>query len=46
MREESVFLELLSICPGLEERLTNSTEEEIGFIADLVSTQIYCTFLY
>jgi hypothetical protein len=36
MREDSVFLDLLKICPGLEERLTNSSEEEIELIADLV----------
>jgi hypothetical protein len=30
-------MELLKICHGLEERLLDSSEEEIEFIADLVS---------
>jgi hypothetical protein len=35
-----VFHELLKMCPGLEDRLTSSSEEEIGLIADLVRKRV------
>ena len=38
MREESVFSDLLKICPGLEDRLVKSSEGEVELIADLVRT--------
>jgi hypothetical protein len=36
IREDHVFKELLKICPGLQDRLTNGSEEEIELVADLV----------
>jgi hypothetical protein len=36
LREDIVFQELLKICPGLEKRLTDSSEEEIELVTDLV----------
>jgi hypothetical protein len=30
-------MELLKLCPDLEERILASSEEEVGLIADLVS---------
>jgi hypothetical protein len=36
LREDLVFQSLLTICPGLEERITNSSEDEIDMISDLV----------
>jgi hypothetical protein len=38
-REHRVFTKLLQMIPGLEERIMNSSEEEVGFIADLVRIQ-------
>ena len=35
-REHRVFRSLLSAVPGLEDRLVNSSEEEVRMIADLV----------
>jgi hypothetical protein len=35
-REHRVFTKLLQMVPGLEERLMNSSEEEVVFVADLV----------
>ena len=37
VREQSVFSQLLEICDGLEQRLLDSSEEEIYLMADLVS---------
>jgi hypothetical protein len=36
-REHRVFTKLLQMVPGLEERLVSSSEEEVVFIADMVS---------
>jgi hypothetical protein len=36
LREQLVFKALLKMCPGLEERLLKSSEEELDFISDLV----------
>jgi hypothetical protein len=38
-REHRVFTKLLQMIPGLEERIMNSSGEEVGFIADLVRIQ-------
>jgi hypothetical protein len=38
-REYRVFLELLSLCPHLEERLLRSSEEEIQHVAEMVSAR-------
>lgn len=35
-REHRVFTKLLQMVPGLEERLMNSSEEEVVFVADMV----------
>ena len=40
IREELVFKELLKLCPDLEERIMNNSEEEVGIIADLVSLNV------
>jgi hypothetical protein len=37
--EHLVFEDLLKHCPGLEDRLTNSSEDEVELIADLVRFQ-------
>jgi hypothetical protein len=37
-REHRVFTKLLHMVPGLEERLVSSSEEEVVFIANMVST--------
>jgi hypothetical protein len=38
-------MKLLHMIPGLEERIMNSSEEEVGFIADLVRIQnVVCAF--
>ena len=34
-----MFEDLLKHCPGLEDRLTNSSEDEVELIADLVRFQ-------
>ena len=36
-REHGVFQKLLQMVPGLEERLLNGSEEDIVFVADMVS---------
>lgn len=36
-REHRVFMKLLQMIPGLEERLVQSSEPEVVLIADLVS---------
>jgi hypothetical protein len=36
-REHHVFMELLKLCPDLEERLVNASEEESELLTDLVS---------
>jgi hypothetical protein len=36
-REHHVFKSLLQMIPGLEQRLMETSEEEIGLIGDLVS---------
>jgi hypothetical protein len=41
VREFAVFKALLKQCPGLQERLLNSHDEEIELVADLVSTPSY-----
>jgi hypothetical protein len=38
-REHRVFQELLKSVPGLEERLMEGSEEEVGLLAELVSSQ-------
>jgi hypothetical protein len=35
-REHRVFTKLLQMIPGMEERIMNSSEEEVTFVADLV----------
>lgn len=35
-KEHRVFMKLLQMIPGLEDRLMNSTEEEVVFVAELV----------
>jgi hypothetical protein len=35
-REHRVFTKLLQMIPGMEERIMNSSEEEVTFIADMV----------
>jgi hypothetical protein len=35
-REHRVFVKLLQMIPGMEERIMSSSEEEVTFIADLV----------
>lgn len=36
-REHDVFLQLLKLCYGLEQRLLDASSEEVELIADLVS---------
>jgi len=36
IREYLVFMELLKMCPGLEDRLVKGDEEETELVADLV----------
>jgi hypothetical protein len=40
IRERLLFMELMKLCPGLEERILASSEEEVELIADLVSSPI------
>ncbi len=37
IRERLVFMDLLKICPGLETRLTEGSEEDVEYTASLVS---------
>jgi hypothetical protein len=43
-REHIVFRSLLQMVPGLEERLTESSEDDIIHIAELVSYLTYFLF--
>jgi hypothetical protein len=36
-REDNLFRELLNICVGLEDRLLSGSDEEVEFVADMVS---------
>jgi len=36
-----VFVQLLVICHGLEDKLSTSSEEEVGRIAELVATNLF-----
>jgi hypothetical protein len=46
-REHRVFTKLLQMVPGLEERLMSSSEEEVVFIADMVSANHSpCRFIH
>jgi hypothetical protein len=40
LREHRIFLELLKICPDLEEKLLSGSAEEVELLADLVR---YCS---
>jgi hypothetical protein len=40
IREHLIFMELLKLCPDLEERLLNSSEEEVEILAELVSSSL------
>jgi hypothetical protein len=46
-REDKIFHELLKLCHGLDERLSNSSAEEVELMADLVSAEnnVRCFFL-
>ena len=39
-REDRVFHELLKLCYGLDENLSNSSAEEVELMADLMSAEI------
>jgi hypothetical protein len=39
-RERFLFTELLRMCPGLEERILGTSEDEIELIANLVSSTL------